>query len=93
MVLKYKNGIWNQPPGPLADPLPCANWGSALATKSLSLTPQPDGTLRGMTKVEVVGGDCSGKDVKGTVYTADATATRVADVPPTIVLADPALFH
>ena len=99
MVFEFKNGIWKQPPGPLLKPLPCANWGTSEATKSLSLTPQPDGTLKGMTTIEVIGGDCTeaasngSPSSKGTLYTADATATRVGDRPQEVVLADPSLFH
>jgi serine/threonine-protein kinase len=56
---------------------------------SLSFEPQPDGTLRGVMTQTMVTNECGDQ---GKVYQTPMVATREGDVPPGVVLADPALF-
>jgi hypothetical protein len=89
MVLEFRNGAWTQEPELIYE-LPCTPVGLNTATRSLSLKPQPDGTLRGVSTLEFVGADqCTGK---GSIFKGDATATRIGDAPLGVVIADPALF-
>jgi hypothetical protein len=58
-------------------------------TESWSLQPQADGTLQGIATITVLTNDCG---MQGNVYKTPIVATRTGDVPPAVVLADPALF-
>jgi serine/threonine protein kinase len=62
----------------------------SLSAISLSLQPQSDGTLRGVQTLTVVSSECGDQ---GDVYKTPLVATRIGDVPPAVVLADPALFQ
>jgi hypothetical protein len=59
------------------------------ATVSWSWETKPGGTLQGIQTVTVLTNECGHQ---GMVYRTPVSATRVGDVPPTVVLADPALF-
>lgn len=93
-VLHFIDDHWRDTPY-LEPPLPsnqCSGDNGTVAdteTMTWSLQPQADGTLRGTTTEAVLSNEC-GK--QGTVWTTPTTATRVGDVPPGVVLADPALF-
>ena len=52
-----------------------------------SLTPQPDGTLRGVQSQTVQSNECGGQ---GATLRIPVVATRTGDVPPGVVVADPA---
>jgi serine/threonine-protein kinase len=55
----------------------------------MSYQPQPDGTLRGVGTTIVLTNECGHQ---GSVYKTPVVATRIGDVPPSVVVADPALF-
>ena len=59
------------------------------ATGSWSWEPQPDGTLRGVETHTILTSECG---TQGTVYRTPMVVTRVGDVPPGVILADPTLF-
>jgi serine/threonine-protein kinase len=99
-VVQFTDGRWQDTPY-LQDPQPCeATYsgpekipgGNAADTSTInwSLEPQTDGTLHG-TQTSTVLTDGCGK--QGKVYKTPIVATRVGDVPPAVVLADPALFQ
>ncbi|WP_324689168.1 serine/threonine-protein kinase [Mycobacterium sp. 94-17] len=52
-----------------------------------SLEPQPDGTLRGVQTETVLTNECAGQ---GAVVQTPAVLTRTGDVPPAVIVADPA---
>jgi len=92
-VLRFADGHWQDSPhlysgacstgtGQTATP-------SNYSTTGWSLDPQPDGTLHGVQTTTVLTNECGDQ---GTVYTNPIVLTRESDVPPTVVLADPALF-
>jgi serine/threonine-protein kinase len=98
-VVEFTDGRWQDTPY-LLNPQRCqdAYSGSNVrggdaadtATVSWSLEPQADGTLHGVATTTAVTNEC-GKH--GNVYKTPIVATRVGDVPPAVVLADPALFQ
>ena len=99
-VLQFTDGRWQDTPS-LLDPQRCEDeyygpgeirGGDATdtATVSWSLEPQADGTLHGVATRTIITDGC-GK--LGKVYKTPIVATRVGDVPPAVVLADPALFQ
>jgi hypothetical protein len=53
---------------------------------TVSLEPQPGGSLRGLSTATVISGECGGE---GVVQQFPFTATRVGDVSPGVVVADP----
>jgi serine/threonine-protein kinase len=88
-VLRFVNGRWQSSPTLLA-PQPCGTGiGEDSETSSFSLEPQPDGSLRGTATRTVLTDECG---EQGRVSTMSIVATRVGDVPLSVVLADPALF-
>jgi serine/threonine protein kinase, bacterial len=90
-VLEFSNGRWQDTPT-LQTAVPCDNQNKTAgerSTHSWSFQPQPDGTLRGVGTDTVLTNECGDQ---GNVYTIPFTATRIGDVPPGAVLADPALF-
>jgi serine/threonine protein kinase, bacterial len=90
-VLQFTDGRWQNTPY-LADPAPCPTGtgnGTQTETFSWSFEPQPDGTLHGTQTDTVVTNECGRQ---GYVYKTPIVATRIGDVPPAVVLADPALF-
>jgi serine/threonine protein kinase, bacterial len=99
-VLQFTDGRWQDTPY-LQDPQPCTTEYSGpnaipggnsadTPTISLSLEPQSDGTLHGFALTTVVTDGCG---TQGKAYKTPIVATRVGDVPPAVVLADPALFQ
>ena len=99
-VMEFTDGRWQGTPTLMA-PRRCRNEYSGTgkipggdaadtSTQSWSLEPQTDGTLHGVATKTVITDGCGGK---GKVWKAPIVATRVGDVPPAVVLADPALFQ
>jgi serine/threonine protein kinase, bacterial len=91
-VLRFVDGQWQDTPSILdLAQCPGATNGKVTNNKtfSWSFVPQPDGTLRGVQTTTALTNECGNQ---GTVYRTPILATRTGDVPPTVVLADPALF-
>jgi serine/threonine-protein kinase len=91
-VLRFADGHWQDTPQLLPSAqCPGATSGTITdnETASLSWAPQPDGTLRGVQIVTVLTNECGNQ---GTVWRTPISATRTGDVPPTVIVADPALF-
>ncbi|GAB4906941.1 hypothetical protein MAHJHV30_18100 [Mycobacterium avium subsp. hominissuis] len=90
-VFHFVDGHWQNEPE-LVDPSPCPA-GTTKAQKSStatwSWTPLPNGTLQGIATATILTNECG---TQGKVYRTPLSITRVGDVPPTVVLADPALF-
>jgi serine/threonine protein kinase, bacterial len=96
-VLQFVDGHWQDVPS--HGRVPC--WGERgggkhpastdehWITSSQSLQPQPDGSLKGVMTLSRESNECG---TQGLVSTIPFVATRVGDVAPTVVLADPALF-
>lgn len=96
-VVQFTNGRWQDTPT-LQAPAPCDETGNGTATytgtMSWSLQSQTDGTLRGAQTMTVLTSQCGPHDgVQGDVYNTPVVVTRVGDVPPSVVLADPTLFQ
>ena len=91
-VLRFVDGHWQDAPE-LQDPAPCPGATNGKPTRdettAWSWEPQPDGTLRGIQTVTVLTNECG---TQGNVYRTPLLAIRTGDVPPAVVLADPALF-
>ncbi|MDI3313993.1 MAG: serine/threonine-protein kinase [Mycobacterium sp.] len=91
-VLRFADGHWQDTPY-LQPPHQCAGAtnGNVAETDTISssLDPQPDGTLRGVLTVTALTNECGDQ---GDVWQTPISATRVGDVPPSVVIADPALF-
>jgi serine/threonine-protein kinase len=99
-VLQFTDSHWQDTPS-LMDPSRCdtgytgpgKNLGGDAADISAvnwSLEPQTDGTLRGTVTSTVITNECGSQ---GNVYRTPIVATRNGEVPPAVVLADPALFQ
>jgi serine/threonine-protein kinase len=99
-VLRFTDGRWQDTPSVLeaqrcqdeysgSQNLPGGD-AADTSTMSWSLEPQPDGTLHGFSTRTIITDGC-GK--QGKVYKTPMVATRTGDVPPAVVLADPALFQ
>ncbi|MDM4141388.1 MULTISPECIES: hypothetical protein [Mycobacterium] len=92
-VLRFVDGRWQNAPRLLFGPCNGINQPgtdqSATATDSWSWEPQSDGTLGGVSTFTQLTNACGNQ---GTVYRTPMSLTRVGDVPPSVVLADPALF-
>jgi len=93
-VLHFVDGRWQgtpylQPPNESVQ-CPGTNGTVTFTMKiSSSLEPQPDGTLRGALTGTVLTNECGDQ---GNVYRTPLSATRTGDVPPSVIVADPALF-
>jgi serine/threonine protein kinase, bacterial len=90
-VVQFTDGRWQDAPY-LQDPVPCPTGtgnGTQTETVAWSLEPQPDGTLHGTQTDTVLTNECGRQ---GHVYKTPVVATRIGDVPPSVVLADTALF-
>jgi hypothetical protein len=89
-VLRFTDGHWQLAPyiitGPCTGTAPTA---TDTKTVTWSWDPQPDGTLHGVDTLTVLTDECGHR---GTAFQTPMVVTRVGDVPPTVVLADPALF-
>jgi hypothetical protein len=88
-VAQFIDGSWETTPS-LMDPHPCPTGsGTQTTTQNWSIQPQADGTLRGVATITLLTSECAHS---GKVYKTPIVATRVGDVPPSVVLADPTLF-
>jgi serine/threonine-protein kinase len=88
-VVQFIDGSWKDTPS-LLNPMPCnAGDGTQMTTSGWSFQPQADGTLRGVATDTVITGECG---LQGYVSKTPFVVTRIGDVPPSVVLADPALF-
>jgi serine/threonine protein kinase, bacterial len=91
-VIQFTDGRWQDTPY-LQAPVPCprGNGGNGTETETISwsLEPQPAGTLRGVQTGTVLTNECG---LQGYVYKTPIVATRIGDVPASVILADPALF-
>jgi serine/threonine-protein kinase len=89
-VLHFVDGHWQSAPRQVQTQCRQVH-GTQTATQSetvvWSLTPQPDGTLRGVQTQTVQSNECGGQ---GAMLRIPVLATRVGDVPPGVVVADPA---
>jgi serine/threonine-protein kinase len=93
-VLQFSDGHWQDTPA-LELSITCSPGAGAHynQTISWSLEPQPDGTLHGVQTVTILDGNCGPHDAaQGDVYRTPFVLTRTGDVPPSVILADPALF-
>ena len=98
-VLQFDNGHWHDVPLTLR--ISCAHsgtWPSGTAppptdqntvSSSWSWEPQPDGALKGVDTLKIETDECR---LGGQVGVTPLVATRIGDVPSSVVLADPALF-
>jgi serine/threonine-protein kinase len=89
-VLHFIDGHWQSAPRQVQ--LPCRSaHASATATQTelvvWSLTPQPDGTLRGVQTQTVQGNQCG---AQGATLRIPVVASRVGGLPPGVAVADPA---
>ena len=88
-VVQFIDGSWKDTPS-LLNPMPCNTGnGTQMTTSGWSFQPQADGTLRGVATDSVITDECG---LQGYVYKTPFVVTRIGDVPPSVVLADPALF-
>jgi serine/threonine-protein kinase len=88
-VVQFIDGSWEDTPS-LLNPVPCDTGHSTqMITSGWSFRPQADGTLRGVATDTVITNECGHQ---GDVYKTPFVVTRIGDVPPRVVLADPALF-
>jgi serine/threonine-protein kinase len=92
-VVQFTDGRWQDTPY-LEDPMPCHTAGTGndsteTETIGWSLEPQPDGTLHGTQTATVLTNECGHQRY---VYKTPLVATRIGDVPPAVILADPTLF-
>ena len=89
-VLHFVDGHWQSTPRELQTQCRAAH-GAQTSTQSetvvWSLTPQPDGTLRGVQTQTVQSNECG---AQGAMLRIPVVATRVGDVPPGVDVADPA---
>jgi hypothetical protein len=90
-VLYFVDGHWQDTPY-LQPPKQCPGTNTKTTdteSTSWTLEPQPDGTLRGIVTGTALTNECGNQ---GTVWRSPIVATRVGDVPPGVILADPTLF-
>jgi serine/threonine-protein kinase len=92
IVLRFVDGHW-QDTQTLLNPRPCPGATGSNTTHNQTTTwswePQPDGSLRGFSTTTAITNECRNQ---GDVWRTPLSITRRGDVPPTVVLADPALF-
>jgi len=86
-VFRFQDGRWREMPDRTWDP--CGNGTNTTVMAVVSVEPQPDGTLSGIETDTVVGNECH---AQGTVVVTPLVLTRIGDVPPGVVVADPAFF-
>jgi len=87
-VLRFNDGHWQATPHLETTQFVTTNRQS-IARVSWSWDPQPDGTLRGVDTQTVLTNEDGDQ---GEVFQTPLVMTRVGDVPPAAVLADPGLF-
>jgi len=92
-VLRFVDGHWKEMSADLNGSHPCPQTpnGKTTDTETLSWSfePQADGTLRGVQIVTAITNECGDQ---GDEWRTPVVATRTGDVPPTVTVADPALF-
>ena len=88
IVLRLTDGQWQSLPA-LVNFNCATNESTNWVTRTWSLATQSDGTTQGSETLRVITSECG---VVGNVYVTPLTMKRTGDVPPTVVLADPALF-
>lgn len=88
-VLHFIDGQWRYKPS--IQSLDCSPTDKTYDTDTVSWSfdPQPDGTLRGVMTSAALTNECGDQ---GKVFRTSFLVTRIGDVPPGVVLADPALF-
>jgi serine/threonine-protein kinase len=91
-VLHFADGHWQDTPTILAPEQcpPSTGTGTYNSTISWTWEPQPDGTLHGVRVKTVLPDPCG--EPETLIVRTPFVATRTGDVPPAVVLADPALF-
>jgi serine/threonine-protein kinase len=90
-ALRFADDHWQDTPY-LERQAPCPSVNKSaedIDTISWSWAPQSDGTLHGTLTDVTVAGECGDQ---GTVYRTPMVITRIGDVPPGLVVADPMLF-
>jgi len=89
-VLHFADGHW-QGMTTLQAPMECSSnkSGHDDETRLWSWDPQADGTFKGLTIGTILSNGCG---TQGWVYRTPWVATRTGDVPPGVIVADPALF-
>lgn len=90
-VYHLTDGNWQVTPD-VEGPTPCPGTNGAVKqTEKLtrSLQPHADGTLGGLVTGSILTNECGHQ---GMEWRTPITATRTGDVPPSVILADPALF-
>jgi serine/threonine-protein kinase len=90
-VVQLTDGRWRDTPN-VQPPLPCSNGnesGGDWEVIGWSFEPQADGTLTGAQTATIVSNECGRQ---GKVYRTPLVLTRIGDVAPTVVVADPSLF-
>ncbi|MGB9308931.1 MAG: hypothetical protein WCB92_36115 [Mycobacterium sp.] len=90
-VLHFADGHWQGTPT-LQSPMGCDKTnkpGREDETRLWSWDPQADGTFRGLQIGTVLSNGCG---IQGRVYRTPFVATRMSDVAPSVIVADPALF-
>jgi serine/threonine protein kinase, bacterial len=89
-VLHYVDGHWQSEPRQMQAQCQKAR-GAPIVTQSetvvWSLTPEPDGTLRGVQTQTVQSNECGSQ---GATLRIPVVGSRTADVPPDVTMADPA---
>jgi serine/threonine-protein kinase len=89
-VLHFVDGHWQSAPRQVQVQCHTAH-GTVTTTQNemvvWSLTPQPDGTLRGVQTQTVQSNECG---AQGATLRIPVVATRIGDVPPNVTVADPA---
>jgi hypothetical protein len=91
-VVHFADGHW-QGTTTLQAPMECEKTnkpGRDDETRLWSWDPQPDGSLKGLQVGTILSNGCG---TQGTVYRTPFVATRVGDVAPSVIVADPALFE
>jgi hypothetical protein len=89
-VLHFAENKWQYATEPLEIACSSANQTmTATESDSWSLEPQPDGTLKGVETISIQTNECGNQ---GTIR-APFVGTRIGDVPPSVIVADPALFE
>jgi len=88
-VLHFAENKWQYSSEPME--IACSITNKTItASESLSwlLEPQPDATLKGVEIIPIQTNECGSQGVIRTPF----VATRIDDVPPSVIVADPAMF-
>jgi serine/threonine-protein kinase len=91
-VFRFADGQWQDKPYYQGPTTQCTGQDptvTATETMTWSLEPQPDGTLRGSQDGTMLTNECGDQ---GMAWQTPTTATRTGDMPPSVTVADPALF-